>query len=362
MKTTITHPVNQIVSNQSKAKRIKLGLDVHAKQIVVVRQIDNATPQPAQRFSPAAFLTWAGQQLDLAEEVCSVYEAGPFGYGLHRSLLKLGIKNVVIRPMNLDELRRGVKTDKIDAGELCLRLDRYMAGNHHALAVIRVPSQEEEQQRVWTRLRSQLLKDRMRWEAAGRSALLYFGQPPSRATWWKPARWKALSVTLPESLRAQLEIYRELVLALDNKIRQLTASIEKQASRQPFGVGALTSEVLRREIGDWKRFNNRREVASLTGLCPGVYSSGQMRREGSITKHGNPRIRSALIELAWRLVRFQPDYQPVKKWRRCILAHPKSRAVRKKAIVALARRTAIDLWRFYTGRASAEQLGLKVVC
>src|SRR4026207_265374 len=93
-----------------KAKCIKLGIDVHADSYRVVRQIDHATPQPAQKFTPKDFLVWAAKQLELAEEVYSCYEAGPFGYGLHRALEKLGIKNVVVRPQNWDELSKGVKT------------------------------------------------------------------------------------------------------------------------------------------------------------------------------------------------------------------------------------------------------------
>ena len=78
-----------------------------------------------------------------------------------------------------------------------------------------------------------------------------------------------------------------------------------------------------------------------------------------MTKHGNPRLRAALVEAAWRLIRFQPDYRAVKKWRHLLgkgaLA---TGAARKKAIVAVARQLAVDLWRIRTGRVSAAKLGL----
>jgi transposase len=80
---------------------------------------------------------------------------------------------------------------------------------------------------------------------------------------------------------------------------------------------------------------------------------------GSVTKHGNPRLRAALVELAWRLVRFQPAYPPIRK--RLPILTKGARATgaqRKKAIVAVARQLAVDLWRLFTGRCSAEQLGL----
>jgi len=105
--------------------------------------------------------------------------------------------------------------------------------------------------------------------------------------------------------------------------------------------------------------NNRRQIASYTGLCPGEYSSGNTRLQSCVTKHGNPRLRAALVELAWRLVRFQPNYKPVRKWRQILAKGGANRtgsiatgAARKKAIVAVARQLAVDLWRVRTGRCT----------
>ncbi len=74
---------------------------MHADSDRVVRQVDNATPPPAQKFTPQGFLLWAQKQLEQAETVCSCYEAGPFGYGLHRALAAMGIQNHVILPAEL---------------------------------------------------------------------------------------------------------------------------------------------------------------------------------------------------------------------------------------------------------------------
>src|SRR6266446_4484613 len=123
----------------------------------------------------------------------------------------------------------------------------------------------------------------------------------------------------------------------------------------------MTSVVIDREIGNWDRFRNRRQVGSYTGLCPGEYSSGKTRLQSCVTKHGNPRLRAALVELAWRLVRFQPNYKPVGKWRQTLRQGAlATKAARKTAIVAVARQLAVDLWRIRTGRVSAEALGLSI--
>ena len=137
--------------NLAQAKCIKLGIDVHAGSHRVVRQADHATPQPAQKFTPQDFLAWARKQRAQAGQVHRCYEAGPLGYGLHRALTALGLRNVVIRPQNWDALGKGVKTDRTDALALVQRLDRYLQGNRQALAVACVPTPEQEPARSQSR-------------------------------------------------------------------------------------------------------------------------------------------------------------------------------------------------------------------
>src|SRR5688572_24407165 len=140
---------------------IKLGIDWHARQYRVVRIIDNAAPEPAQRFTPEGFLRWLPQQLAQAKEVMSCYEAGAGGFVLHRQLAALGVKNLVVTPRKLDSNQRGVQTDKTDARDLAMDLDRYVRGNDKALRVVFVPSPEQEQRRAQTRQRRQLQQKRL---------------------------------------------------------------------------------------------------------------------------------------------------------------------------------------------------------
>ena len=124
---------------------------------------------------------------------------------------------------------------------------------------------------------------------------------------------------MPAWLRELLGHTQPLLLRVEAQIRALTVQLQNAATPgQPRGLGALSSVVIDREIGNWARFRNRRQVGSYTGLCPGEYSSGKTRVQGCVTKHGNPRLRAALVETAWRLVRFQPEYRPVVKWRRTL--------------------------------------------
>jgi transposase len=338
---------------------IKLGIDVHQDFYTVVMQIDGSNPKLAQRFGKEAFLLWAAKLKSQGGEVHAVYEACGFGFSLQRQMTLLSIHCYVVCPQKLDERNKRVKTDGLDAKALCLRLDRFVQGNKDALALVRVPTEEEEQQRAIHRQREQLVKARKQLEAQGRSLMVNHGVEPMK-NWWKSRTFAVLQV--PEWMKELLGNTQPILIALQEKIRALTLQLQSAAAPvQPRGLGAMSSVIIDREIGNWRRFNNRRQIASYTGLCPGEYSSGNTRLQSCVTKHGNPRLRAALVELAWRLVRFQPNYKPIIKWNQ-VLRHGAlaTGAARKKAIVAVARQLAIDLWRIRTGRLSAQQLGLNL--
>lgn len=341
---------------------IKLGVDAHWQQYVVVRQIDGASPQPPQRFTPEEFVAWAKKQIKLADEVHCCYEAGPFGFVLHKRLVALGVKNVVVRPRNWDEYGKKVKTDRRDALALVSCLDRYLAGNRAALTVIRVPTDAEERARSDSRQRGQLLAERKRLAAQGLSTARYYGHDlPDE--WWRPKVFDILRHAWPEDLGPLLERAQRVLAVVNAELEALTAHVESaQATELPTGLGALTAQVLDREIGDWERFDNRRQVASYTGLVPSEDSSGERRFRGSITKHGNPRVRHTLIEASWRLPQFQPDYKAVKQRRAAIdeARRKNNKAAKKKLAVGLARQFVVDWWRVRTGRTTPEKLGLQM--
>jgi transposase len=336
---------------------IKLGIDVHLDRYVVVRQIDGGAPQPGQRFSPAEFVPWAKKQLELAQKVYSCYEAGPFGYSLHRQLSALGLTNYVVRPRDWDEYGQKVKTDQRDAKQLVLSLDRYVSGNAKAFCVVRVPSEAEEQARSRSRQRESLQKEKLRLAAQGRSHALYYGAH-LEGTWWVESLWKEW--VAPPIVLELLEPLRRVIQALEQELKVLSKALTQAAPEQlPMGLGKLTYEVLEREVGDWERFENRRQVASYTGMCPREDSSAQRRFQGAINKHGNPRVRTALVEAAWRLVYYQPAYKPVAKWLPLLTHRKTTRAKRKQIIVAIGRQFGVDWWRVRTHRCQAVDLGLK---
>ena len=247
--------------------------------------------------------------------------------------------------------------DGSDALALVLRLDRYVAGNPKALATVRVPSQAEEQKRIESRQREQLKREVQRVAAQGRSLLLSQGHR-EKNRWWQEKRWEDLQPRLPAWLATRLETFRRVLATLTVELAAATQALSAAAPAvRPKGVGGLTYETLEREVGDWQRFDNRRQVGSYTGLCGGVSASGNSRHQLSITKHGNARLRTALVEMAWRLMLWQPECKLVKKWAPVLTSGRAPKAARKKAIIAIARQMAVDLWRWRTGRVQPEQLG-----
>ena len=159
---TKTNAIHQTQNNgSSKVEVIKLGQDVHARQVTVVVQLDGSVPKPALKVSMEHYVEWVKK---LAEQhpgakIHSCYEAGPCGYWLHRALTQMGVINRVVAPVCLNGRR---KTDKRDARKLTEALDAFLRGNSEAFSAVPVPSEQQEQRRSLPRLRGALLKQRRR--------------------------------------------------------------------------------------------------------------------------------------------------------------------------------------------------------
>ena len=342
---------------QAKPEVIILGLDLHARQVTECRQLDGATPKgSAQRWDPWKLGNQVQEWVKAGIKVYSCYEAGACGYWYHRELVKRGATNFVVAPRPLENQRgKGQKTDRLDAGALRNNLARYLAGNRDAMSIVPVPSVELEQQRSIVRHREGLVRNRRRAEARGRALSLSQGILAPMG-WWRPGVWVEFKAQLPDWLTKELEYWHQEALGIDVKERAVRRELEQMVSeRLPIGVGELSWITLKLELRGWERFKNRRQIASYTGLCPGIHNSNGRGREGSINRCGNSVVRYTLIEMAWRFLRWQPDYPPLKTLRSGLL----SKRAKRRYIVALARRLAIDLWRWNTGRASAQELGLR---
>ena len=356
--TTMNTEQTQII--ETKIETIKIAIDMHLKSYRVVRQLDFSAPQPAQRFEPAKFYPWLQKQIGQARRVVVCYEAGCFGYEPARRMQALGAEVLVIAPQDWDEQRKRQVNDQLDAAVMCRRLSDYLCGHRKALSIVHIPSREEEARRAQGRLREQLRLHLQRMRAMGRSLLLQRELVVS-GRWWSAANWPRIQAQMPDWVIAQLEAWKKIIAVTERELAALEATLAAAAPKQLFvGEGELSHELIARELIDPHRFKNGRQVGNYFGLCPSESSSGDRHQLGAITKHGSPRLRGLMIQLAWRVVIFQPKYRGMQRWQSVLgLGVEKtSGAARKKAIVALARQLAVDLWRIATGRIKAEEVGL----
>lgn len=344
----------------AKAKRIVLGVDAHLRSYEVARKIDQAAVGVAQRLrSQEELLLYVEKQQQQAAEVVVVYEAGPLGYGLYRSLKARGIECLVCAPQSSEQKKKRRKNNGIDARTLTSHLFNYLSGNQHALQLVRIPTLEQESVRAQSRNHDWLVQERKRIGARGSALLLSQGYG-SWSNWWGPKTFQRLrELVLPwvvEQLSSWVGVQREL----DEKIRQAKATLAKAyPGLRPKGAGAASLVQLEAELLDWNRYSSRRKIGCLAGMVPSEWSTGATQRLGSITKVGVPAIRRIITEMVWRFVLFQPQYQPIRKWQEALGS--KNRSLKKKAVVAIGRQLMVDLWRLKTGRITAQALNLAMI-
>lgn len=283
-----------------------------------------------------------------------VYEAGPTGYSLARVLRKAGFRCDVVAPSRTPVASgQEAKSDRLDSRKLAM----YSAKG--LLMPVRVPTEQEEGDRQVVRYREQLMDKRRRVKQQIKSFLLMHGiAQPAGLTHWSVASIEALrGLRLSAQLRFVLDEYLAELAYLNAAVKRATAQVSKlavskrhcvavRAMRTTPGVGLITAMTVRTELIAPDRFNNAREVGSMLGLVPRVVSTGKTRREGPLMRTGNQRLRTILVEAAWRWVAADP--WAGERYRR-LLANT---ANAKKAIVAMARRLGILLWRINVTRES----------
>ena len=344
-------------SEERKSKGVlKLGLDVHYRQVTVAMQEEAGAIKAVGRMGHDGLGNWVERKLKAGWELYSCYEAGASGYWLHRELVELGVKNLVVAPKAMGQDKRQ-KTDRRDSAELVDQLDRYLRGNRKALSPVAIPTTEQEQKRALIRYHRQIMADRTRYEARGKGLLCAQGIEV-QGRWWQPEAWKELKThgRFRGWMETQLKGWRRKLLSAEQEQQKLRKQIEALApALLPKGVGAYSAVALEYELKGLARFKTARALSSYTGLCPGIHSSDGRGKEGSINRCGNAAVRWNLVEMVWRLLKWQPDYQPVRQLAAGLV---RSKRARKRLVVKAARQLAIDLWRLETRRATAQELGL----
>ena len=300
-----------------------------------------------------------------AVDVISCYEAGYDGFWLHRILEAHGIRNYVIDPASLqvDRRARRVKTDRIDTERLLRSLMAYLRGEPKVWSVVRVLGVAEEDARRLHRERDRLVSERVQHvnRIRGLCALhgIYDYQPlrPQAMARLEQLR-TAQGISLPPRLKSEIkrELQRlELVVKMTATLEaERDTIVEDEASthvnakkiqnlHKLKAIGPEFATVLVGEIFH-RKFNNRRQLASYVGYAPSPFRSGNVAHDQGISKAGNRKGRTTGIELAWLWLRYQPD-SDLSAWFRARVGTTKGR-VRRIAIIAMARKLLVALWRY----------------
>jgi len=316
----------------------------------------------------------ASEKLGSVPRVVSCYEAGYDGFWLHRLLEAAGITNFVFDAASIavEQRSRRSKTDRID-GELLLRtLMAYLRGEPRVVRIVRVPRVEEEDARRSSRERDRLVEEQTAHTNRIKALLRLLGMAvgnPRRRDWlaWLERQRDWQGQPLPPQLLAEVKREHARLLLVRDQLAALEQAQAAEAVPAPMAerrdqlqrlkaLGPAFSATLVNELF-YKDFHNRREVAAYCGLAPSPWKSGSIDREQGISKAGNHRARLKAIELAWLWLRHQPD-SALSQWFRNRTANAGKRA-RRIAIVALARKLIVALWRYLATGLVPEQAMMK---
>lgn len=292
--------------------------------------------------------------------IISIQEAGLDGFWIHRVLEREGIESYVVDPASIatSRRRRRAKTDRIDGEALVRALLAYNRGEPRVCAMLRVPTPEEEDRRRLVRERKALTNERIRH--VNRIKGLLFSQGVSGYEPLRGDRRKRLDTLatgdgrpLPPALKAQIGRELDRIELLIQQIKEVedardamlvTADMPAPALLLSLkGIGPEFAAVLWSE-GLSRRFDNRRQVAAYAGLAPTPWQSGQIDYEQGVSKSGNPRLRSTLVQVAWLWVRHQPN-SALSQWFVTRVTQNGGR-YKKTAIIALARKLLVALWKY----------------
>jgi len=296
-------------------------------------------------------------KLEPQAKVHSCYEAGRDGWWLHRWLIEQGVDNIVVDSSSIEVNRhaRRAKTDRLDGDKLLAMLLRHHGGER-VWSVLHEPMPEDEDARRTHRELARLTTERTSHTNRIGSLLVLHNLRPNVIVGGRDwARWwERHCDQVPPVLRAEVERESVRLSLVKQQVKALEAErrLEVETGKQPLvaqltqlrAIGLKTAWVLDKELFGWRRFANRRELAGCLGLAPTPYDSGGSRIEQGISKPGNKRARSLLVELAWGWLRLQPDSALTQWFNRRFAGGGKR--MRRVGIVALARRLAIALWRY----------------
>ncbi|HEX2148083.1 MAG TPA: IS110 family transposase [Pseudorhizobium sp.] len=344
-------------SGERMSKHAVRGGDVAGLLARLSHLQDKAQARTGQRFAPIV-----------------IQEAGLDGFWVHRALEQEGIESHVVDAASIatSRRRRRAKTDKIDGEALVRALLAYKRGEPRVCAMVKVPSVQEEDRRRICRERKVLIGERTCH--VNRIKGLLFAQGITdynplrrdrrkRLEELKTGDGRALPYRLKAQIRRELDRLELLLAQIKDLEAERDALLATEVADSPAatlldlkGIGPDFATVLYAE-GLFRHFDNRRQVAAYAGLAPTPWQSGSVRHEQGVSKAGNPRLRTTMVELAWLWLRHQPS-SVLARWFQERVRRNGGR-LRKSTVVALARKLLVALWKYVTAGVVIEGAVMK---
>ena len=335
---------------------IFVGLDVDKTSLAITCS-DHSTMQRSLKlpYSANQLLNYTDKHFP-GQRLAFVYEAGPTGFGLYDELTAAQHTCLVVSPSMVPSApRKRVKTNRLDSK----KLSEGLRGGQ--LQSIHVPSQSYRELRHLVQLRDSQVAQLKATKCRIKSLLLYEGIPfPAANGKWSGRVLRELEV-IPCNASVRFKLNRLIdtlqfhfltAAAVQKEIRRfckqeagLQQSITLLTSLP--GVGTITATHAVARLGDWRQLNNVRQIAGFLGLVSQEHSTGDKENRGEITRIGDQRLRSKLIQCAWSAIRKDPELRAF--YRQVYQRQPKKVAARK-AIVAVARKLTTRMYAVLTQR------------
>lgn len=322
------------------------GLDVDKKSIAVTfmnqRGILRSFSMPNRTDH---LLNYVGKQFQ-GKKIAFAYEAGPTGWGLYDKLTAEGYPCVVAAPSMIPKVRgQRVKTNRLDS----VRLSEDLRGGQ--LKSVHVPCESYRQLRQLVQLRDTFVKEIVATKLRIKALLLFegleFPKAPAGSQWSLIVRGKLKKLSCSPTVRFKLDQLMESLESTEKRALNTIKEIRRFYRQDPElcqamallktipGIGEIVASHVLARIGDPQQITNVRQLAGFIGLVPTEHSTGDRVARGAITRSGDGRLRSKLIQAAWSAIRQDPELREF--YRSVYHRHPRDRGARK-AIVAVARK------------------------
>jgi len=312
-----------------------MGIDVH-KNTYSVSVVCNKVliKRDTLEANPKIFLEYCKNFKDA--HIKTAYEAGFCGFHLHRILIANGIDSIVVNPGSIaTSSRDSVKTDKRDSLKIAIDL------SDERLSCVYIPSVKREDKRNLTRLREQIVKQKMRVACQIKSLLHLHGlikaysNPRVSNVWIEKVNKMKMGTNCHFRIQMLSQTWRYFNSQLKLTNKEIKIKLEEDYELEAIycsspGIGSTTARKLINELDDMSQFSSEDKLFSYAGLTPREHSSGEHVRQGHITRQGRSIIRRLLVESSWVAIRIDPSLE-------LIFKRVSHRAGKKRAIVAIAR-------------------------